>query len=78
MDEKLIIWLKQKEIEALGRKKQLLERGDDYFKYFDGKAQAYSEVWERLLAAGGRLHPSTYNELNEHYSELANTAAIGG
>lgn len=70
--EEYLIWLKSKEIEALQRASELKERSDTNGKYyFDGKAQAFSEVWERILAGDGRLHPTNYNELNERYSLLA-------
>lgn len=68
--ETLLIWLKHKEILALGTKKTLTDKGDDYAKYFDGKAQAYSEVWEHLLADGQKLNPIEYNKLNEEYSRI--------
>ena len=69
--EQLAIWLKQREIESLQRKPETSSEDLRRWAYFDGKAQAFSEVWERIVADGKPLHPTQYNVLNDEYSRKA-------
>lgn len=78
MDEtlkELALWAKKKEIYALERS-QILKADPQGYGTFQGKAQAYSEIWEKIVFDGrsvpdGSLSPMEYNKENEHWSEMA-------
>ncbi len=70
----LIIWTKQKEIEALKQ-----SHADSplvgYHDYWQGKAAAFAEVWQYLVFDGREPHPKKYNEQNEYWSDVVNAMA---
>jgi len=70
--EMLAFWAKEKEIEALKKAKQF--RGGEGYVYWDAKAQAFSQIWERIVFNGksvpdGTITPEEYNKANDEWSK---------
>ena len=70
MDEKLALWCKEQEIEALATARE--GRDVHYKSYWSGKASAFADVWERIVFSGNRAPtPQQYNTANLEWSERA-------
>lgn len=64
------LWAKEHEIEA-----QLKKKGTsgERYSYFDGKVQAFSQIWEMVVFDGrsvpdGTVSPQEYNGANKEWS----------
>lgn len=72
--KELALWAKTKEIEALEKSKQFKNDPQGYGT-FQGRASAYSDIWERIVFNGrsvpnGTIHPEMYNRKNDKWSRL--------
>ena len=70
----IALYAKKKEIEALERSRQFKDDPQGYGT-FQGKASAYSDIWEQIVfsgnsVCGGTIHPEQYNRENEKWSKL--------
>ena len=65
----LIIWTKQKEIEALERSNED-NWIEGYRDYWGGKAAGFADVWQYLVFDGKDPHPEAYNHENDYWSEV--------
>ena len=70
----LIIWTKQKEIEALNRSNEH-SRITGHYQYWHGKAEGLASVWEYLVFGGKTPHPERYNQENDYWSKVAQELA---
>ena len=66
---KLIIWTKRNEIESL-KTSHLESPLEGHNDYWQGKAQAFSQVWEYLVFNGKEPHPERYNQENNYWSRV--------
>ena len=70
---KLAFWCKTKEIAAIDSARMNVDNAN----YWGGKAQAFSEVWERIVFSGEAPTPQAYNRENDEWSALVNDAREG-
>lgn len=72
-EEKIALFCKKKEIEALENVKSLHDKGGRL--YWSGKSQAFSQVWEHIVfegkSVGYGITPIEYNKANETWSKSA-------
>lgn len=78
----LALFAKRMEIEALEKAKTPGGSSCSY-DYLSGKAQAFSEIWERLIFNGktvseGTVHPEEYNKQNGYWSKMVAANEKGG
>jgi hypothetical protein len=64
------LWAKKKELEMLKEKSSRVKIEERW--YFDGKAIAFSEIWEKIVFGGYKPSVEQFNQANEEWSILAN------
>ena len=69
--ENLAIWFKKMEIDALRTSHDESPIGG-FYDYWQGKAGAFSQGWERIVFDGRTVHPLHYNKANDRYSNIVN------
>jgi len=67
--DELALWCKKKELETLKEKSKTKERVEAW--YWDGKATAFSQMWEIIIFKGKKVSPEEFNRANEEWSEKA-------
>ena len=71
----LVIWTKQKEIEAL----EISHRDsplDGYYEYWQAKAAGFADVWQYIVFDGKDPHPERYNQENDYWSRVVEGLAL--